>query len=56
MNEINRTSGAVSEKASTGTLTFAEPKTSIKEIGNVIKTYQSKNIMIKTETLNVLKH
>lgn len=37
MNEINRTSGAVSEKASTGTLTFAEPKTSIKEIGNVIK-------------------
>ena len=37
MNEINRTNGAVSEKASTGTLTFAEPKTSIKEIGNVIK-------------------
>lgn len=37
MNEINRTNGAVSEKASTGTLTFAEPKTSVKEIGNVIK-------------------
>lgn len=37
MNEINRTNGAVSEKTTTGTLTFAEPKTSIKEIGNVIK-------------------
>lgn len=37
MNEINRTNGAVSEKASAGTLTLADAQTSIKEIGNVIK-------------------
>ncbi|WP_238447001.1 hypothetical protein [Staphylococcus haemolyticus] len=37
MNEINRTNGAVSPKASAGTITLKDAETSITEIGNVIK-------------------
>ncbi|RWZ80786.1 phage major capsid protein [Staphylococcus saprophyticus] len=37
MKEINRTNGAVSDKAVAGTLTLNDSKTSIREIGSVIK-------------------
>ncbi|WP_341636383.1 phage major capsid protein [Staphylococcus casei] len=42
MKEINRTNGAVSDKAVAGTLTLNDSKTSIREIGNVIKNLSTK--------------
>ncbi|MBU0437032.1 phage major capsid protein [Staphylococcus succinus] len=42
MKEINRTNGAVSDKAVAGTLTLNDSKTSIREIGSVIKNLSTK--------------
>ncbi|MDU9418059.1 phage major capsid protein [Staphylococcus lloydii] len=42
MKEINRSNGAVSDKAVAGTLTLSDAKTSISEIGGVIKNLSTK--------------
>ncbi|WP_436870207.1 phage major capsid protein [Staphylococcus shinii] len=42
MKEINRTNGAVSDKTVAGTLTLNDSKTSIREIGSVIKNLSTK--------------
>lgn len=44
MKTINRQTGAVTDKAAVGTLTFANPKTSIKELGGVIAGLSQKEI------------
>lgn len=44
MKTINRQTGAVTDKAAVGTLTFANPETSIKELGGVIAGLSQKEI------------
>ena len=44
MKAINRQTGAVTDKAAVGTLTFANPETSIKELGGVIAGLSQKEI------------
>lgn len=44
MKTINRQTGAVTDKAAVGTLTFATPETSIKELGGVIAGLSQKEI------------
>lgn len=47
MKEINRSNGAVSDKAVAGTLTLKDPDTSIREIGDVIKNLSIKEFYDK---------
>ena len=47
MKEINRTNGAVTDKEVTGKLTLADAKTSISEIGGVIKNLSTKEFYDK---------
>lgn len=62
MKEINRSNGAVSDKAVAGTLTLKDPDTSIREIGDVIKNlsikefYDKEGNVKKSKGANVLNN
>lgn len=57
---IDRTTGAVTDKASAGTLTFADPQTSVKEIGKLIaglsvkEVYNTDGTVKESKNVNVL--
>ena len=55
MKEINRSNGAVSDKAVAGTLTLKDPDTSIREIGDVIKNLSTKEFYDKDGNVKTSK-
>lgn len=55
MKEINRSNGAVSDKAVAGTLTLKDPGTSIREIGDVIKNLSTKEFYDKDGNVKTSK-
>lgn len=55
MKEINRSNGAVSDKAVAGTLTLKDPDTSIREIGDVIKNLSIKEFYDKDGNVKTSK-